>query len=134
MTELIRLAEEHNSFFIIVTIINLVRLPGSYLIPEGTAANKHFFIIVLCCHRKVWIIGSWPEFVSGHHKEDQGGHLLEHGVQPLVLRGMHVRMITRNYVAYLERNSDPEEVHNDPCEVHVAHHHHIEVPEQLQLL
>ena len=35
---------------------------------------------------------------------------------------------------HLEWDSDPEEIDNDPGEVHIANHHHIEVSEQLQFL
>ena len=56
--------------------------------------------------------------LTGHDKEYQGGELLEHGVEPLILKG----------------NRDPEQVDDDPREVDVADHHDVEVTEQLQLL
>ena len=53
-----------------------------------------------------------------HDEEHERGHLLEHLVQPLVL----------------ERHRDLEQVNDDASEVDVAHHHDVEVPEQLELL
>ena len=43
-------------------------------------------------------------------------------------------MIIIGLLSYMKRNSDPEKIDDDPGEVHIAHHHGVEVPEQLQLL
>ena len=134
MTDLIRLAEEHNSLLLILIIINLECFPVGDLLPDRAAANQHLLTVIISSHSKVWIVRSWSELVPGHHKEYQGGNLFKHRVQPLVLKIKIVMFIIIGLLPYLKRNSDPEKIDNDPGEVHIAHHHGVEVPEQLQLL
>ena len=56
---------------------------------------------------KIRVVRCRPELVSGHEEEDEGGGLLEHVVQPLVL----------------VRRRDLQQVDNDP----INKMHHIEV-------
>ena len=130
MTDLIRLAEKDNSLLL---ILNLVSFPIGDLLPDRAAANQHLLTVIISSHSKVWIVGSWSELVPGHHKEYQGGNLFKHGVQPHILK-IKIVMFIIGLLSYLKRNSNPEKIDNDPGEVHIAHHHGVEVPEQLQLL
>lgn len=58
-----------------------------------------------------------PELVPGQHEENVRRHLMEHLVQPAVLK----------------RHRDAQQEHDDPREVDVAHDHDVEVAEQLEL-
>ncbi len=51
---------------------------------------SHLIHVVVCWDGKVGIVGGGPELVAGHHEEDEGGHLLEHLVQPRVLNSKHI--------------------------------------------
>ena len=86
---------------------------SSNLFINGCVANKNFLhVVVIRGNCEVRVIGGWPELVTRHDKEDEGGHLLEHLIQPLVLKG----------------DGDLQQVDNYPSEVYVADHHDVKVP------
>lgn len=74
-------------------------------------------VIVVRIHCKVWMWWGWPKFITGQYKEHIGGHLLEHFVQPAVLK----------------RNSNLQQIDDDSREINIAHDHNIKLTEQFQL-
>jgi len=84
---------------------------------DSRPSNQDLFHIILLGQGEVGVVAGGPELVAGHHEEHEGRHFFEHLVQPRVL----------------ERNSNPEEIDDNPGEIDVADDHNVEVAKQLQL-
>ena len=93
MTAFVSLAEQsHSLLLVLLIVLHLVRLPGGGLLQQLVAPHQHLLHVVLGGHGEVRVVGSRPELVTRHDEEDQRGELLEHWVQPLVLKE------ERNYI------------------------------------
>ena len=87
MTALVSLAEQsHSLLLILLVVLDLVGLPGGGLLQQLVAAHQHLLHVVLGGHGEVGVVGGRAELVARHDEEDQSGELLEHRVQPLVLK------------------------------------------------
>ena len=86
MTTLVRLAEQsHCLLLVLLVVLDLVRLPIGGLLEKLVAPHQDLLHVVIG-HGEIGIVGSRPKLVASHDEEDQSGELLEHRVQPLVLK------------------------------------------------
>lgn len=80
--------------------------------------HLNFVIIVVCVNHKIRMYRHRSKFVRGEYEEYVRGRLLEHFVQPNVLK----------------RYGRLQQVDNDACEINVAHNHYVELTKQLKFL
>ena len=87
MTTLVRLTEQsHCLLLVLLVVLDLVRLPSGGLLQKLVAPHQDLLHVIHVGHGKIGIVGGRAELVTSHDEEDQSGELLEHRVQPLVLK------------------------------------------------